>query len=285
MVAFYAPKVLEEQGMSEHQLKLYLEQSKSIDAGRLSRIVDQIILAQSQLKYALSRRVVLEMALVRAARAATVMTLDEAITELKKTADEDSGPVEGSSRDEPRHRPEKAAPPARDPDPSAQKKTSDEVIAAPDEADSELAMLFNHWSLVCDKVSSMAPLARAYVRNTRPAEVGDVVCVIGCDPEYAANLPSLRHPKCIAAFQYAISDVLGRKVTVHLSTLDQAQTGSLPSDVPVSPEPQEADAVPEGDKPLPAGAEAHILKTKWSAEPSVNRVLDMFNGSISDIRK
>lgn len=288
LVMAYAPEVLTRQEVPEQQLKLYQDQVAGLDAGRLMRMVDQIIHAQGQLKFAISRRIVLEMALIRAARCASVLTLDEAIAELKQVAAEDADPTYkppavtmAREAPAPYRAPEKtAARPSPPPEPP-QKKSRDAVTPAAGE--DEIALLANHWSHVCAKVAAMAPLARSYVRDTKPHAITEVTCVIGCDPEFSSHLPYLQHPKCVMAFQHAIADVLGRKVTVHLQELEQPQTGRMPSDNPVPNEPEAGETGAEG-RPLPPGAEALALKRKWAEEPAVKRTMEMFNGLISDIR-
>jgi len=276
LVMVYAPSVLDGQEVPEHQIKLYKEQAAALDAGRLTRMVDQIIHAQGQLKFALSRRVVLEMALIRAARAATVLTIDEAIAELKHAAGDESAAQPAS--------PEPAS--IRAPAGAPQKKTTEPVsetaseAAAPSSAPGdELALLVNHWPNICDQVGAIAPLSRSYVKDTKPFAINELTCTIGCDPEFAGHLAHIRHPKCISAFQRAIENVLGRKVTVHVEEFKQAQAGKLPSDhpVPAAGDTSAGDAVPlDRDQ---------ARKRKWEQDPAVRRTLEIFNGNITDIRE
>ncbi len=275
LVVVHAPEVLTAQEVPEQQLQMYREQAASVDAGRLTRMVEVIIQAQAQMKYSLSRRITLEMTLIRAARAASVATLDEVIAELRSAGgdlpvDAPSGPV------------------AAKPPPAPEKKTSAIIAEAPPstvatipaaDAGDELALLENHWPQICSSVGSAAPLARAYVRDTRPLEIGELTCMIGCDPEFAGHVPYLRHPKCVMAFQHAVAKVIGRKVTVHVRELEQAESGPLPADNPMA----DLDGVDE--QALPPGAKAAAMKRKWSEDPAVKRTLEMFNGTISDIRQ
>ncbi|HMO05089.1 MAG TPA: DNA polymerase III subunit gamma/tau [Kiritimatiellia bacterium] len=277
VVMVYAPKVLSRQEVPEHQWKILQDQAQRMDAGRLSRVMEQLIAMQGQLRFALSRRVVLEMALIRAARAAQVATLDEVIAALKNEAGDDAGddepvpaqkktaePVTYDARssrttDDP---PPRADAPAPTPTPAA-------AIGSPD----ELALLLNHWPQVCQKVGTMTPLAKAHVRDTKPIALGEVDCTIGLDAEFADRIPILKHPKCILALQHAIADVLGRKVSVHLTELAAPQEGQLPTDTPI-PEP-DPDAPPSETQ----------VKRKWAEDPSVKNVMELFNGRISDIRQ
>ena len=59
------------------QIRVLVEQSKSIDAGRLFRVCDQIAEMEDKLRYVLSARTLIEMSLIRASRVATTATIDE----------------------------------------------------------------------------------------------------------------------------------------------------------------------------------------------------------------
>lgn len=275
LVMAYAPDVINRQEVPEHQWQLYQEQAGKIDAGRLTRMVDQLIQVQSQLKFALSRRIVIEMALIRTARSGTVATLDEVLKELKGDSDDGSPgdaqrQVTGNSEVS-----------------DAAQKKSPEPVTPPSGFDSELLLLANHWPQVCTKVGHAAPLARSYLKDTRPFAISELVCEIGCDPEFAGHIPYLQHGKCILAFQHAIADVIGRKVTVHVSTFEQSQTGKLPADIPLPS--ADAAATRAGDTSTgehPATRPSDLsAKRKWSEDPAVKRTMELFNGRISDIRE
>jgi len=270
LVMVYAPTVLNQQEVGEHQWKLFKEQTEQIDAGRLIRIMDQLIAMQGQLRFALARRVVLEMALIRAARASKVATLDEVIAALKAEGglDDEEPPAPASPRPITREVPASAPP--------VQKKTSEPVNLSPDPG-GEIALITNHWAQICEKVGHMAPLARAYVRDTKPVEISEVECVIGCDAEFAGHIPILKHNKCTLALQHAIADVIGRKVTVHIRELSQPQSGKMPTDIAVGEE--------GGESAPPAGSQESQAKRKWAEDPSVKNVMELFNGRISDIRQ
>ncbi|HMP90388.1 MAG TPA: DNA polymerase III subunit gamma/tau [Kiritimatiellia bacterium] len=289
LVMAYAPDVINKQEIPEHQWNIYREQAGSIDADRLVKIVELLILAQGQLKFALSRRVVIETALIRCARASRVATLDEIISGLRSAAG-------GALPDEPESTP--ATPRTASPAPrqsvetsrtetrptTAQKKTSEPIVGSPDPA-GELDLLTSHWPKICQKVGIIAPLSKSYVLDTRPEEITDVTCTIGCDPEFSGHLPHLQHPKCKAAFQHAIQDVIGRQITVHFQELKNGQAGQMPADIPVPSTPEKDNGA--GDTTyggLPPGQEVSA-KRKWAEDPAVKRAMETFNGRISDIRQ
>jgi len=277
LVMAYAPSVVNRQEIPEHQWNTYQEQSAKIDPDRLIKIVELLILTQGQLKFALSRRIVIETSLIRCARASRVATLDQVIAGLKDAASDGDIPA-----DAPTPRRETVAPPIAAAPP--QKKTT-EPVAAIANAQGELELLNNHWSQICSKVGHIAPLAKAYVRDTRPSAIDDVTCTIGCDPEFSAHLKYLEHPKCKLGFQHAIMDVIGRQITIHFAVLKPDQSGQLPSDIPVS----ESDKLEKSANDTTYGGlppdQDLPVKRKWAEDPAVKRAMETFNGRISDIRQ
>ena len=64
------------------QLDAIKAQAEISEPGRVSRVLDILIQSESRLRHALSRRTLLEMALIRSARAAVHASIDEIIVEL-----------------------------------------------------------------------------------------------------------------------------------------------------------------------------------------------------------
>ena len=79
-----AASVLE---LSESQFTLYQEQIAAVDTGRILRVIDVLVDIDEQLRFALSKRTILEKGLIRAAYVSESVTIDELmreITALKK---------------------------------------------------------------------------------------------------------------------------------------------------------------------------------------------------------
>ena len=72
----------------DSQIETLTQLAKKTDTERVLRIVEILIKADGSMRYALSKRTMLETALIRASRAATVVSVNDLmqqITELKKT--------------------------------------------------------------------------------------------------------------------------------------------------------------------------------------------------------
>jgi DNA polymerase-3 subunit gamma/tau len=68
--------------LAESQIETLQEQVQGCEPEKVSRVVDILVEAEGRLRQALSKRTLLEMALIRAARSAHVVTVDELIRRL-----------------------------------------------------------------------------------------------------------------------------------------------------------------------------------------------------------
>jgi DNA polymerase-3 subunit gamma/tau len=74
-----AASVLE---LSESQCTLYQEQIAGVETGRILRVIDVLVDIDEQLRFALSKRTILETGLIRAAHVAESVTIDELMREI-----------------------------------------------------------------------------------------------------------------------------------------------------------------------------------------------------------
>jgi len=85
--------------LTDGQLEVVRRQAKTIDAARVSSLLDHLLEAEGRLKYSLSKRTLLETSLIRAARTAGQVTLDEVLRQIDVLKqglppDGESAPVE-----------------------------------------------------------------------------------------------------------------------------------------------------------------------------------------------
>jgi DNA polymerase-3 subunit gamma/tau len=217
------------------------------DPDRLLRIVELLVETDARMRHALSRRTLLEIALVRGCRAAQVASLDEVLRAVQHARAE-LGPAAGVATDAP--------PPA----PAATRATSaaPPTPAAPPPAD-ELARLTARWKELIEQVGHAVPLAKKYLLDAQPVQVEERRVVIGFDPEFAGEVENFHNPRTQKVVQRAMADALGREVTVEFKVL-----GAGAENVPPPADPKS--------------------KRAWAKHPTVNRVLETFNGDISEIR-
>ncbi len=273
LVVAYAGELISDRDTTEGQMAVLREQVKSVDAARLARIVDVLMEAQGQLRFALSRRTVLEVALVRAARAATVASLDDVMGALAGLPGGLPAVEAGESLAPP------PPPPARPPETRAppQAPSRPAPSAPPPDA---LGALQAQWKEIVDRVGAVAPLARGYLKDAYPAAVDGDRVTIAFDPEFASSREKIDVPRNARALQKVLEEVLRRPVGVEFKVA-AASGPSAPA--PRASVPAHAPAA--DDAAAPAAGKGGKSRADWMKDPAVKRTLEAFSGDIVDIRE
>ena len=211
LIVIHAGKNAAAFDLPETQIDTLKKQAAKSSDGRLLRIIELLIDADSRMRYALSKRTMLETALIRASRAATVATIDEL---MKQVAALKSAPVAPSTVQE-----EPAA--AYD----VKKKSTD-----------DLERLKTAWTGLIEHISKGAPQAKHYLTDTVPLSVSEIHVTIGIDPEFAGERSNLENPHTLLLIQKTLSSFLRRPVSANFSVLT-GKPNPLPTDAPAQGAP------------------------------------------------
>ena len=246
------------------QEKVLRRQAAGTDTDRLLRIVRILTETEDRMRYALSRRTMLETALIRCAHAAVVVSLEEVlagITELR------AGGGGGGRGELPLGGAE--APPARvreEPPPVAP-EPGRAVTAHPE----ELERLVGEWRGIIDRVGRVAVLAKGLLVDARPVFVGDDTVVVAFDAEFAGERDELQaSARAVKGLERAIVQQLGRPVCVDL----------VVSDRPLNLGGGGTERAAPGKQKKSAG-----MRGRWADDPTVRKTIEMFGGEIVDIRE
>ena len=267
LVMAHAADVLGERELADAQLVTLRQQAGLAPPGRLARVVEVLIEAQGQIRYALARRTVLEVALIRAARTASVATLDEVLGALAGLE------VAVGLPPAPAPAPAAVAEPSssyRDDDddaPAAPSVARSAPVAAPD----GLTVLQQKWPQIIERVHAAAPLAKGYLKDAAPVRVEGNRVTLAFDPEFAESCEKLKVPRALQAVQSALKWALGFDVILELTVGSTSPASATPALAP-------APAAPAGKGPAKSSKE-------WTKDPAVQRTLETFNGNIVDIRE
>ena len=206
LIVMHAGKDLEVFDIPATQIDLLKQQAEKTSDGRLLRIIDLLIDADGRMRYALSKRTLLEAALIRASRAATVATVDEL---MQQVAALKGGGGSTTVNEAPA-------------DYAVKKKPSD-----------DLERLKAAWPQLIEHLSKGLPSAHQYLIDTAPIKATETHVTIGIDPEFAKEKGSLNNPRTIAFVQKTLEGFLKRAVSVNFQTLEGlAADAPLPTDQP-----------------------------------------------------
>ncbi len=254
LVVLYAGKGSSALELPEAQMKFYVDLAAETEAGRVLRIIDALVETDGRMRYALSKKTLLETGLIRCSRAAATVTLNELlkqVAELKKNFKSGSAP--GVVAETPAQNysvePQKKKPPI-----------------------DEVKRLLDCWSDVVDHVSKADPLSRRYFLDTAPLRTDATHLVVGFDPEFAGEKGRFDNVRTKLALARAVEKHIGRMLGVLFEPFKPGARKPLPSDHVVP-------AVTTDHAQKPDGLQ------KWHANPVVKTVVEAFNGEISDIRE
>ncbi len=260
------------------------------DAGRILRLVEILMETEGRLRYATSRRTLLETALIRCARAATHISLDGILRQLQTVRDMlGDGATDAPAAANPPPAPAEvrrtvATPPAAPPPPTA----------APTPAPAQA----RDWPALRDRLIGALPQLRATLQGSRLLESSADRVIIGLDPAAAPD-PGRAVPP---ALMPGIRKILGGAPTVIFQPLENRPAPAAGTAAPMSADAdEEDDPAAEGSSPdaetdddRPATAEASPeaptapagpgVRTALLDNPNVRRALDLFDGTIDDIR-
>jgi DNA polymerase III subunit gamma/tau len=136
----------------------------------------------------------------------------------------------------------------------------------------DLQKLFMRWCEVIEQASKADPLSRRFIMDTAPVEIKGAHLTVGVDPEFRSEMEQLDNPRVKLILGQAVTRVLGRSMSVSFRSLGPEERRPLPAD----------HLVQSG-----AGEEERQISglQKWYANPVVKRVIEAFNGEISDVRE
>ncbi|MDE0837866.1 MAG: DNA polymerase III subunit gamma/tau [Kiritimatiellae bacterium] len=325
------------QDVSEEQTEGVRRLASKTHSGRVLSVIDVLTDAEDRMKYALSRRSLLETALIRCGRAATVASLDEIlkyITEMRGQVS--AAPMAGVASSAPAApvapavaapAPATATPAPATATPAPAAATPAPAAAAPAPAaaatapaappqqprqgkspEEELDLLLHSWSELIERVGRRSVIARGMLLDARPLRVDANTVIIAVDPEFADEKEQLEAGRNRKALEFALSDVLGRKVVpaievaagdfVSVANVIAPKAANIPSDTApatdaLAPETVAPAALaPETEKknsetvvdPV-ASASPKKEKRRWAEDDAVRMTLDVLNGTILDIRE
>jgi DNA polymerase-3 subunit gamma/tau len=279
---------------TEAQLQVLKKQAEVANTGRVLRVCAILAQAEDKMKYALSRRTVLEMALIRSARAAVVVSVDEILKKINELQSAGGGASEVKPV---KKKPELSQPEVIEPEVAAAKPEAvvAESIDVPVESNSEeLNMLRSRWHEILGKVGKNAPLARSVLMDAIPLSVQGRDVVIGFDPEFADEIDNFKSGRNRKSLEHVLQTILGRELDLELvvggrearEQMSRLRPGTSPGQAEGRDQGTEVRSQKE-DSPSDVSQQAGGKKSlhEWIHEPAVRKTLEVFDGTILDVRE
>jgi DNA polymerase-3 subunit gamma/tau len=278
----------------EDQVEVVKKQSELADVERLMRIVNILVDTADRMKYALSRRILLEASLIRCARAVKVVSIEELlkmVSELKDRLEHGSIPAGKVSEAEDRYvndapvsAPGESEEPAETEQPEEEQSAFEEKIEQPEaekkitqeKKEDELKLLREKWKDICTEVARRAVGIGRLLLDAMPVEVTQNEVIISFEPEFQDEIQQFKRGRGYPVLEIILKRILGRPVTPVLSLQRGASCINGDNAEKTASAPQQT----QEEK------QKHKGKVKdWTKDETVKKVLDTFGGKIIGVRR
>ena len=300
--------------VSEAEAASLREQSAMADANALARIMETLASAELRLRDAASKKILLEVALLKAIEARNAVSIDSV---LRRLQDLRGGGTSSPAPAIPQPRPQPTAPAPRpaqraeaepvsprvDPRPSPPAAVSAPAFqesAAPAEPapSNDLETL---WARLVEAAGRASPFVRSYLLEAHPVSFNKNILTIGFAPEFEDHIALVDNARNHALLQTKLGELghhnaqlkfvkaerPANRVPVVVETPAPTAVpapavapakSAAPASAPGKPAP--APAPPAKDKPAPVP----FNKDDFKNDPLIQKALEVFKGTIVEVR-
>jgi DNA polymerase-3 subunit gamma/tau len=274
--------------LGEAEAAAIQRQSSLINVDALTRIMEVLTDAEGRLRDAASKKIFVEVALLRAIEARNAISIDTLVKQLQAIRAGDSS-VPPASRP-PQQRPvapaaAAAIPPVSRTAPAAAEETAASPAAPVTTAPAvDLQPL---WQQLLDAVGRVSTFTRSYLSDAHPLSFERNVLTIGFDPEFADQMELVNNPKTHALLQGKLQELGHANAQTRFIKADQplprAKSPILapPAAAPLSKPESTESVAPASKKERPAGP---VNLEDFKNDPLIQKALELFKGQIVDVR-
>ena len=284
---------------SEAEVTALKEQSALAGTDAFTRILEVLADAELRLRDAASKKILLEVSLLRAIEARNAMPLDAVLKQLNQLRGQSGANI-------PKANPEKVSREGHEgregienkivPQPSPASRPSRDIQAAPPISSAPVAAenLSGLWSRLVDAVGRVSPFTRGYLIDAHPVSFEKNVLVIGYDPEFEDHLGLVDNSRNHALLATKLAE-LGHANAMIKFIKAEAPAGwhQKSAAAPVPAAPVAAKAAPATAKPTEAArapaaekktAPVPFNKDDFKNDPLIQKALEIFKGTIVEVR-
>jgi DNA polymerase III subunit gamma/tau len=238
----------------DSEIELLQAQAKRVDCDAVLRIIDALAAAEGRLRYALSKRVFFEIALVKAIKARDMVGIDGVLKKLNELKGQAGGSTIGTPA------------PAR----------TLVVHEKPAESRASASVsLEEAWEYAVEHLGKVVPIAKTYLVGTRPLGLQGNVLVVGFDPEFADRKEFADRPRNIEILQGKLKEKLRMDVALKFEVAKGATMSAKSSALaPVKP-----GGPGKATEPPKKGLD------DFKNDPLIKKALEIFKGTIVEVRK
>ncbi|HZT22781.1 MAG TPA: DNA polymerase III subunit gamma/tau [Verrucomicrobiae bacterium] len=269
--------------VSEAEAAALQEQSPLAGAEALTRILEVLTDAELRLRDAMSRKILVEVALIKAIEARNALPIDSVLKQLNHLRGGSNNTGESSATPAPAAR--KTGTAAR-PVPREKVERSVADLSVPpsrDPAPSDLSAL---WTQLVGAVGRASQFVKTYLLEARPLSFEKNVLVIGFDSEFENHLGLVDVPRHHTLLQTKLAELGWPNCRIKFVKTETPAPPprNLPAAAITAPSETPAASVAAPAAPSKEKLSAPMSKSDFKNDPLIQRALEIFKGQIVEVR-
>jgi DNA polymerase-3 subunit gamma/tau len=280
---------------SEAEVTALKEQAALASTDAFTRILEVLADAELRLRDAASKKILLEVTLLRAIEARSAMSLDAVLKQLNQLRGQSGSgtgvsPVQ-STASAPPAAPRFVAPTVSATPPTAPKPAAPIVQAAPAVA-AAAGDLAGQWQDLLAAVGRVSPFTHGYLKGAHPVSFEKNIFIIGFDPEFADQIGLVDNARNHTLLATKLAELGHHHAMIKFikaeapANWDHKVVAAAPSPVPVASKAAPAKSV----EIIPAApaekktASVAFNKDEFKNDPLIQKALEIFKGTIVEVR-
>jgi len=286
--------------VSEAEVASLKEQVAMASTEALTRILEVLADAELRLRDAASKKILLEVTLLKAIEARSAVNLDAVLKQLNELRAPGSTGVSPASPPAPVGTRSTASPSSSQTAVSEEKSgtrwnaslpTSAPAPAALAETPTGAAGLEEIWARLVEAVGRVSPFTRTYLVDAYPVSFAGSVFTIGFDPEFGDQVGLVDNARNHTLLQTKLAE-LGHPNSQIRFVKAEAPAGRVPvtaapatpPPTAVKPPPPPAPAKPTSSPTKEKTAPVPFNKDDFKNDPLIQKALEIFKGQIVEVR-
>ena len=278
--------------VSEIEAAALAEETKLIATDVLTRVMEVFTDAEGRLRDAASKKIFVEVTLLKAIQARNSVSLDAVLQQLQQLRASEGGGTSSAA-------PMVTARPAAAPQPQSDESRTAATVApraatVPAAAGTEApagsgAQLEELWRNVLEALGRVSAFTRSYFIDARAVSLVKNVLTIGFDPEFKDQIDLVNNTKTIAILQTKLQELGHPNTQIKFVVSENApprDVGLEAAPAPVAvPTPAAKSATPPAARPKTEKPAAPAVNAEeFKNDPLIQKALEIFKGQIVEVR-
>jgi len=265
--------------VSEAEVAALKEQAALANTDAFTRILEVFADTELRLRDAASKKIMVEVALLRAIEACNAMPLDAVLKQLNQLR---GGQNQSGAVVSPAQSPAAERRPLARHEPEASQRHAGTETGTPIPAAAAIsADLATLWTKLAEAVSRVSPFIRTYLLEAAPVSFEKNTLIIGFDPEFADHLALIDNPRNHTLLQTKLAEIGHPNAQIKFIKAEfPTNRVRVVSPAPAATSVDAPPAAPAREKSAPAA----FNKNDFKNDPLIQKALEIFKGQIVEIR-